>query len=67
MVVPPQNGLVDLSVERDRDVLIALANRRRLELGNAVLKIGAAVTEIGRPYRHGRNRTPQQRDAPRDK
>ena len=43
MVVPPENGAVDLSIERHRDFLIALPDGGRLEFGNSVLEIGAAI------------------------
>ena len=43
MVVPEQNGLVNLAVESDRDLLIALAHGRRLEFGDALFEIGAAI------------------------
>jgi hypothetical protein len=43
VVIPPQNGAVDLSIEGDRDFFIALADGGRLELSNPILKIGAAI------------------------
>jgi hypothetical protein len=47
-VVPPQHGLVDLAVDLDRDLLVALAGGGGLELRDALLEIGAAVaTKVG--------------------
>ena len=47
-VIPEQDGFVDLAVKGDGDLLVALADRGRFELGNAVLEIGAAIApEVG--------------------
>ena len=49
-VVPEQHGLVDLAVQGDRDLLVALADGRGLELGNPLFKVGAAIAaKIGGP------------------
>ena len=58
-IVPPHPGVVDLAVNLHRDLLVALAHRGRLKIGNALLEIGAAIAaEIGRL---GRFRTEDRR------
>ena len=42
-VVPEEHGLVDPARNRQADLAVALASRRRLELGDALLEIGAAI------------------------
>ena len=54
-VIPEQDVFVDLPVKGDGDLLVALANGGRLELGDALLEIGAAIApEVGGlPPAHG--------------
>ena len=52
-VVPKHDRLVDLTGDSERDLAVTLAGGRGLELGNALLEIGAAVTtEVSRGGRH---------------
>jgi hypothetical protein len=56
MVVPEENGAIDLPIERHRDFLVAFAHGCRFKLGDAVLKVRAAIAaKIGgsrRPMCH---------------
>src|SRR5262249_17535178 len=48
-VVPEHDGFVDMARDFELDLAVTLAGRGRLELGNALLKVGAAVpSEIPR-------------------
>ena len=47
-IVPEIDHAVHAAIELDLDLLVALADRGRFELGNALLKIGAAIAaQIG--------------------
>ncbi len=43
-IVPHRDLLGDVARDRERDLAIALARRRRFELGHALLEVGAAIT-----------------------
>ena len=55
-VIPPQDRPVHVAGDGQRHLAVALASGRRLELGNALLEIGAAVAakvgRLGRRHRH---------------
>src|SRR6476619_2288518 len=58
-VVPEERGAVDLAVQRHRDLLVALADGSGFELGDAILKIGAAIAaKVGgsRRFLHRRSK-----------
>ncbi len=43
-VVPEDQLFVDLAVDLERDLAVALAGRRRLELGDALFEVGTAIS-----------------------
>src|SRR4026207_34156 len=58
-VVPEGRHAVQAAIELDLDLLVALADRGRFELGNALLEIGATIAAKIR--RNGRPKTKQHR------